>query len=225
MSVVVVVFVVIVIVIVVVVIVTVPSPLLMILQSRHFHTGRMWRGTRCRTAHFITPAQATVPSSEFVWDEFCARDGETDRPQTCHPRWHGPAAVAHQFSQLRLSRATRTWNHQRFWQRGVLRTRRPTPFCLRFRALRRLPTVRAPDQRQQGTMRLKKSRVFSRNVHHRPQCTRSQPDETLRGHEESVHKGLDVRLGTGSFLHHLNQLFSDDGKRLTNHWGIFLVKR
>ena len=188
MSVVVVVVVIVIVNVIVVVIVTVPCPLLMILQSCHFHTGHMLRGTRCGTAHIITPAQATVPSSEFLRDELCARDGEADRPQTCYPRWHGPAAVVHPFSQLRLSPATRTWNHQRFWQRDVLPTRRATPFCLRFRAfvvlsdggnLRRLPTVRAPDQQQQGTMRLKKSHVFSRNVHHRPQCTRSQHG---RGH-------------------------------------------
>ena len=67
-----------------------------------------------------------------------------------------------------------------FWHRGVPRKR--------FRAfvvhsdggnLRRLRTVRAPDQQQQGTIRLKKSHVFSRNVHHRPHCTRSQHG---RGH-------------------------------------------
>ena len=92
--------------VIVVVIVTVPCPLLMILQSCHFHTGHMLRGTRCGTAHIITPAQATVPSRELLWDELCARDGEADRPQTCYPRWHGPAAVAHPFSQLRLSRDT-----------------------------------------------------------------------------------------------------------------------
>ena len=126
--------------VIVVVIVTVPCPLLMILQSCHVHTNHMLRGTRCGTAHIITPAQATVPSRELLWDELCARDGEADRPQTCYPRWHGPAAVAHPFSQLRLCRATRTWNHQRFWQRGVLPTRRPTPFLFavsRFRCAER----------------------------------------------------------------------------------------
>ena len=39
-------------------------------------------------------------------------------------------------SQLRLSRVTRTWNHQRFWQPGVLRTQRPTRFLFEISRIR-----------------------------------------------------------------------------------------
>ena len=90
---------------------------------------------------------------------------------------------------FRLSRATRTWNHLQFWHRGVLRTRRPTPFCLRFRAfvahsdggnLRRLPMVRAPDQQQQGTIRLKKSPCFLQQ--RRSPCTLHEGNKHGRGH-------------------------------------------
>ena len=125
-------------------------------------------------------------------------------------------------SQLRLSRVTRTWNHQRFWQPGVLRTQRPTRFLFaisRIRCAQRhngnLLAVRAPDQQHHGTVRLMKSHILSRKVHHCPQCARSQHGRghpLNPGHEESVHKGLDVSLATGSFVHHLNQFLSRDGK-------------
>ena len=121
-------------------------------------------------------------------------------------------------SQPRLLRATRTWNSQRFWQPGVLRTQRPTRFLFaisRIRCAQRhngnLLAVRAPDQ----TVRLTESRVLSRKVHHCPQCARSKHGRghpLNLGHEESVHKGFDVSLGTGSSVHHLNHVLSRDGK-------------
>ena len=60
-----------------------------------------------------------------------------------------------------------------------------------------------------------KSRVLSRKVHHCPQCARSQHGRghpLNPGHEESFYKDVDVTLGTGSFVHHLNQFLSRDGK-------------
>ena len=128
------------------------------------HWSPVARGTVPHSPH---DNSSTAPSSERQWVEPCARDGDTDRPRTCYPRWHGPAAIAHSLSQLRLSQATRAWNHPWFW--------RPTSFFLRFRAfvvlsdsgnLRRFSTVRAPDQQRHGTIRLMKSRVLSQITVH-----------------------------------------------------------
>ena len=117
-----------------------------IFQSCHLHTGHLLRGARCRTARAITLAQptsqASAPSSERLWDELCARDGETD------------SAV-------------------------------PLPSLTRFTAS---PVSRDTNMEQHG---------------------RGHPSNPR--HEESVHKGLDVSLGTGSFVH-LNRFLSRDGK-------------
>ena len=96
-------------------------------------------------------------------------------------------------SQLRLSRATRTGNYQQFCQPAVLRTQRPTRFLFAMRdGLSHEKSRSLPQGSSRSTVR--KIPLWSR---------------TLVG--PWVRGVCSQRLGTGSFVHHLNQFLSRDG--------------
>ena len=185
-------------------------------QSCHFHTHHLLRGARCRTARVITPAQptsqASTPSSEHLWDELGARGGESDKWQTIYPRWH-PSLT--RFATSPVSRDTNMELSAVLATSCATHTTTHTfPFC----DFAHLSCSATQWKTRPATARDGSSEEKSHSL---PQGSSLSKGREAYGHEKSVHKGLDVSLGAVSFVYHLNQFLSRDGKSP----GHFLEKR